>query len=88
MADRFTVRRILPDRLWEVTDHHKQVVEFVLFGDYGVDHARLFLTVESVPDMRSEALRQLATRATRAGIRHSFVPPVPFVPVLAQPGDW
>lgn len=90
MTHRFTVRTVLPGLLWEVTDHDKGVVEHVLFGDYGVQHARAFTPVDALqasPDRRAEVLQQLAQSATRSGVRHSFVPRIPFAPVLARPGQ-
>lgn len=83
MADRFAARRILPN-LWEVRDARKNLVEYVLFAEYGLGHARAFVTVEQLeqPGARGEVLRELAWTATRAGIRHTFRPP----PILPPAG--
>ena len=83
-AQRFTVRRTLPN-LWEVHDSHRRLTEFVLFGDYGVDHRRMFATDEALRDgqrgLRGDVLRDMAHKATRSGMQHSFVPPPRPAPV-------
>lgn len=87
-GERFTVRRTL-QALWEVHDAKRFHTEFVLFGEYGVGHVRLFVIDDLLdqPGARGESLRMLAESATRDGLTHSFRPPPRLPPVWVEGED-
>jgi hypothetical protein len=80
VTKRFVVQKTLPN-LWEVKDFVTMQTEFVLFGEYDCDHARMWVTCwEAMRDFRHLVLKRLAETATRRGIYHTFVPPKPPAP--------